>query len=255
MHLSSIKKVTALFFAGCSLITASNASAQALKVNLPSTGIALEYAQPQRIDQVFTDVIAQKPSPSPVNFPIANQLFNLEKQEQSEQFKQQVLKKLTDLTSGSGKQKKSIGILIEQIKDWQVGYRESITLDFDEIRLQSKANPMLSGEYEFIIPGRSNTVSFEGLLFSPQQVDFKSNQTLSDYLGKLNLLSSAHPSYAWVIYPNGHYIKAGYAYWNNDSTQLTPGSVVFLGYNSDTREMQNIEKDIVKLISMRKGTQ
>jgi hypothetical protein len=255
MHLSSIKKVTALIFSACSLITASNASAQALKVNLPSTDIALEYAQPQRLDQVFTDVIAQKPSPSPVNFPIANQLFNLEKQEQTEQFKQQVLKKLAALASGSGKQKESIGILIKQIKEWPVGYRESITLDFDEIRLQAKANPMLSGEYEFIIPGRSNTVSFEGLLFSPQQVEFQSDQSLNDYLRKLNLLSSAHPSYAWVIYPDGHYIKAGYAYWNNDNTQLTPGSVVFLGYNSDASEIQNIETDIVKLIRMRKGTQ
>lgn len=255
MHLSSIKKITVLIFAAYTLITVSNASAQALKVNLPSTGIALEYAQPQRLAQVFTDVLAQEPSPSPVDFPIANQLFNLEKQEQSEQFKQQVLKKLADLSSGSGKQKESIGILIEQIKEWPVGYRESITLDFDEIRLQSKANPMLSGEYEFVIPGRSNTVSFEGLFFSPQQVDFKSNQTLSDYLGKLNLLSSAHSSYAWVIYPDGHYIKAGYAYWNNDKTQLTPGSVVFLGYNSDANEMQDIEKYIVKLISMRKGAQ
>ena len=112
---------------------------------------------------------------------------------------------------------------------------------------------MLQGNLEFISPKRSQVVSFEGLLFSPQKVLFDASLPLSEYFRKLSLLSSANPSYAWIIYPNGHYIRAGYAYWNDQKTQLTPGSAVFIGFNSEDSEIQMLEKRIVQLMTMRRS--
>ncbi|EGA69190.1 putative periplasmic protein [Vibrio sinaloensis DSM 21326] len=227
--------------------------ATAVKITLPADNIALEYQHPVRLEQVINDIIQQGGNTQPSNYPLANQLFNLDKQQQVDKLKKEILLGLKELVTEGLIANESAGLVIEQVENWDVVYRELIELDFDTIRTQPSANPMLQGNLEFISPKRSQELSFEGLLFPPQKVPFDASQPLSEYFRKLNLLSNAHPSYAWIIYPNGHFVRAGYAYWNEQKTQLTPGSAVFIGFNSEDLEIQKIEERIVQLISMRKS--
>lgn len=233
------------------LLSSSFAMAAALSVTLPSKKTALNYAHPMRLDQVYTDVINNSHAISPTEYPIANQLFNLDKSHQSEQLKQQVVEQL-EVQFGDGKNRTSAQLLINQIESWEIGYREHVDLDFDLIRTQAGANPMLSGHYEFITVKRSPQIQIEGLVFQPQTLEFKSDMSLSAYINQAKTLSSAHSSYAWVIYPDGHAVRAGYALWNNQDIQLTPNSVIFLGFNSDAEASLALEEKIVKLIAMRK---
>lgn len=235
------------------ILLSGHLSASSLSLTIPSEQITLNYDAPARLEQVMTDVVHHTKSRSPILYPIAIQLFDLERESDAQTLKQRVMKELGQIANADTSLKSSVGILIEQIKRWDVGYRENLTLDIDRIRLQPKANPMIVGRYELLLPKRSKVVTFGGLLFSPQQVSLQAEQKLSDYLKQVNMLSSAHPSYAWVVYPDGHYKRVGYSYWNDESTSLTPGSYVFLGFNSESEHLLRIEEQIVKLVTMRKS--
>ncbi|WP_052810292.1 capsule biosynthesis GfcC family protein [Vibrio renipiscarius] len=225
--------------------------ADTLSVTLPAVQTTLSYEHPVRLDRVFTDAIAQSGGVSPAQYFVANKLFNLDKAEQINQLKQQVLEQLNALALERSKFKTSSELLARQIESWNVAYRENLNLDFDVIRTQPTANPMLSGHFALVAENRSSLVNIEGLVFQPQPLNFSSNLTLRDYINQVDIFSSAHPSYAWVIYPDGHTIRVGYAQWNEEIIQLTPNSVIFLGFDSDSDHTLKLEEQIVKLITMR----
>ena len=255
--MSNIKNHTTVMYATLilsALFIAPSSFANTLTIKIPQQNSVLDYPHPVRLEQVFSDIITQSNTRSPNDYSIGNKLFNLDKAEQSQQLKQQVLNDLQVLLNEKKSDAASIQIIIDQITQWQVGYRETLNLDFDTIRMQSQANPMLSGHFEFLTTQRTPRIHVEGLLFAPQSMELKSNKSLEHYIDQISPLSSAHSSDAWVIYPDGHYIRAGYAYWNNQNIQLIPGTVVFLGFNSDSTDSLKLEERIVKLITMRKST-
>ncbi|KHT52334.1 hypothetical protein RJ46_01170 [Vibrio sinaloensis] len=224
-----------------------------LSISLSGDQLALEYPHPVRIEQVFTDIIALQGATQPTVYPLANQLFNLDKQSQVNQEKQRVVEHLQTLADRQLISAEAAGVLKQQIQGWAVAYREKIDLDFDQIRTDAADNPMLQGNYELITPERTRTISFEGALYTPQDVEFDESLSLSGYLSRLNLLKSADPSYAWVIYPDGNFVRSGYAYWNSQNTSLTPGSIIFVGFKSGNKEVQQLEQQVVQLIIMRRS--
>ncbi|WP_052319236.1 capsule biosynthesis GfcC family protein [Vibrio sinaloensis] len=247
-----VKSILGRVLLGCLLIPTQIYAAK-LSISLPGDQLVLEYPQSVRIEQVFTDVIALQGATQPTVYPLANQLFNLDKQFQADIEKQDVLEKLQALIDGQVISEEVAGAFKQQIQSWGVAYREKVDLDFDQIRTDTADNPMLQGNYELITPKRARTLSFEGALYTPQDVEFDESLSLSGYLSRLNLLKKAHPSYAWVIYPDGNFVRSGYAYWNSQNTSLTPGSVIFIGFNSSNKEVQQLEQQIVQLITMRRS--
>ncbi len=226
--------------------------ASSLFVELPSEHIALKYSQSVRLHQVLSDSMVHLKSRFPMSYPLANQLFNLDREPEAFSAKLSALDSLSNLDSTKSLQVAS-GILIEQIKRWDVGYREFVPLDLDVVRDQPSFNPLLTGNYELLIPQRENKVLIEGLVYSPKIVNFSSRSTVASVLNQLTPLSVANSSHAWVIYPDGNYSRVGYAYWNDEETSLAPGSVIFLGFDSESSELEALELQIVKLISMRKN--
>lgn len=235
------------------LILASPLSAKSLQITIPTASITINYEKPVRLEQVFGDIIENTEKHSPTTYPLSNQLFNLDREAEAQTLKHDVLERLRLLAQNDRTLVSSVGILVEQIKRWDIGYREPLVLDYDQIRIKKEYNPLIFGSYELLIPGRDESLIFEGLLFSPQKVPLLPELKLSDYLLQVNRLSSSHPSYVWVIYPDGEYTRVGYAYWNDEKTSLAPGTHVFLGLNSDNKEHLNLEEQIVRLITMRKS--
>ncbi|UUM30041.1 capsule biosynthesis GfcC family protein [Vibrio japonicus] len=237
------------------LIAVSSVSAYAneLVVEIPSDGITLQYPQSVRLEQVLSDAIQHSKSSDLLSFPLNKQLFDITKENEANQLKTSVLEELSDLSQKKKKLRTSIELVINQIKRWDVGYRVQVSLDYDLIRLALEKNPRLSGKFELLLPSREEAFTVEGLVFSPQKIKLNQASSASEYLSQVNKLSSAHKSEAWIIYSDGHFIRSGYAYWNKEPTQLTPGSVVFFGFDSDDKDIRELEHKIVKLISMRKG--
>lgn len=246
-------KVTMLLkLFGFMALTASFANATELSISLPSEGKVLTYPTPVRLEQVLNDTVLHSNVAPLQGFSLNNQLFNLDKEASAVDSRNEVLTELNQFKNKNEFQA-SIDILIEQIKRWDIGYREQVSLDFDEVRISPQLNPQLSGNYELLVINRSETISLEGLFFSPQQMAFDESKTASDYIKQALTLSSANESFVWIIYPDGHYVQTGYSYWNDEKTHLTPGTVLFLGFNTKDNELISLEEKIVKLIVMRKG--
>ncbi|MDN3683987.1 hypothetical protein QW180_08595 [Vibrio sinaloensis] len=103
--------------------------ATALKINLPADNIALEYPQPVRLEQVISDINQQGGNTQPSNYPLANQLFNLDKQQQVDKQKETLLR-LKKLVVEGLIESESAGLIIGQVQSWDIIYRELIELDF-----------------------------------------------------------------------------------------------------------------------------
>lgn len=188
-----------------------------------------------------------------LGYPLNNMLFNQDKESEVEKRKQTLLQRLSAYTHVHPKSKASIALLEQQINRWDVGYREFINLDYDAIRITPQNNPQLKGNFELITPKRPKTIHIEGLLFVPVTKPFIGGLTVADYLKQTTLLSSANSSNVWVIYPDGHTKKVGYAYWNDEQTILAPGSIIFVGFNRPNAQLLDFESEIVSLLQSRKG--
>lgn len=223
-----------------------------LVIQLPQEEIALEYSIPVRLSQVLSDIPSFSQTITFDGYSIANKMFNHDKHKKASQLKQTVLNRLQEQLSSDLTKNKTIGALIEQVRTWPIGYREFVSLDYDQVRLHPKNDPLLSGRFELVQGMRTSTISIEGAVYQASKVSMSANQTLSDYLTSVKLLPEAHKSYAWVIYPDGESKRVGYAYWNDEGVSLTPGSTIFIGLDSDSDETIELEKSITQLLSMRK---
>ncbi|KOO11911.1 hypothetical protein AKJ18_26695, partial [Vibrio xuii] len=119
------------------LLPIFGASADGLKVELPIQNTILQYEDAQRLETVLSDAIAHSQIFSPASYPLTNQLFNRDKQATAQQLKHDVLQQLEQRMHHTDDDT-SINILIEQIKHWAVGYRESLSLDIDKVRIQAE---------------------------------------------------------------------------------------------------------------------
>lgn len=222
-------------------------------ISIPTSQQQLEFAQPVTLETVLGNLYRSNKIDEHHSFSLGFQLFASQKEQESIEFQVSVLEKLQYIAASNNKLSVSAELLLQQIKRWDVGFRVFTSLDWDLIRISSEHNPTLLGSYELLLPKRHERATFEGLVAIPQSISLQSAQSLQAYTKHINILSSANPSYAWVIYPDGHVKHAGYAAWNETPINLTPNSVVFFGFNSDEPSIQQLEKDIVKLITMRKA--
>lgn len=252
-------KTKNLFFLVLASMFASSTFAAALTVRLSPDNVQLNYEQPVRLEAVLRDSIANSISPSLQSFSLGNQLFNLEKQNQADKLKQDVLTTLNQLEKSSNKTiKQFANHLKAQINTWDVGYREFINLDYDWVRISPADNPMLNGKFELISTKRPKTIELLGMFESSSHVEFDSLSSglignTADFVNYSSKLPGAHNSYFWVIYPDGNYQRIGYAYWNYENVSLTPGTALYLGINSNSKEIKQLEQQIIELITMRRG--
>lgn len=251
--------ISARFLSVLSMLLLSVSTyAETLIVDLPSSEVSLQYSSPVRLEQVLSDARDNTPPGTWHAYPLGHRLFNQHKQREARQQKQQVINRLNDALqdnpwfTDNTEQKRSIGMLLENIKQWNVGYRETLSLDYDDIRIHPRHNPQLSGHFTLIAGERTPSIQIEGLLFSPHQVAFDANKSVSDYLAPIQAHPSAHKSKVWVIYPDGEIERVGYAYWNDQRTALAPGSVLFLGFDVESGPLYDLEPQLVRLLSMRK---
>ncbi|WP_083628785.1 capsule biosynthesis GfcC family protein [Vibrio panuliri] len=222
-------------------------------VAIPATQQQFTFSKPLPLEAFLSALHQSKSFAKLHTFPFSYQLFDTNRELEAVEFQTTVLEKLQFLAQSNHTLKTSAELLLQQVKRWDVGYRIFTPLDWDVVRIDSGSNLTLSGNYELLTPLRKERVIFEGLLVSPQSIALKSTNSLSAYTSQIRSLSSANPSYAWVIYPDGTTRKVGYALWNETPVNLTPNSVVFFGFNSEEPSLVQLEKDIVKLITMRKA--
>ncbi|ELP5729702.1 capsule biosynthesis GfcC family protein [Vibrio vulnificus] len=230
---------------------------QPTQVTLLNHGLQLNYPQLVRLEQVLLDAQQQNrqqndsSNAQALSFHEGFQLFNLNKQAEADALLQNVRQQLLELAKNEDYRQAS-QLLLTLVEKHQYGYRETINLDIDAVRLQAELNPALPGHYAMKQALRQNTVLLRGLL-DEKTVPFSSGLTVADYIATSSLLQHGNASTAWVIAPNGESYKVGYSHWNNQHTSVLPGSTIFVGFDSNSGELQVLEKNIVKLLGMIKG--
>lgn len=130
----------------------------------------------------------------------------------------------------------------QQMQAIHVTGRQFVDLDPDWVRVHPRANVPLQGDYSLWAGPQPSTITLMGLVSSPGVKPFVAGRSADEYLDGIDKLSGADRSFAWVIYPDGKTQKAPVAYWNNRHVELTPGSILFVGFkerlfNSDFNDL------------------
>ncbi|MCE0827845.1 MULTISPECIES: capsule biosynthesis GfcC D2 domain-containing protein [Buttiauxella] len=161
----------------------------------------------------------------------------------AEQQHQKLLASLSALAAGEdGDDAAAINGVRQQMQAVHVTGRQFVDLDPDWVRVHPRANVPLQGDYSLWAGVQPATITLVGLVSSPGAKPFVAGRSADEYLDGIDKLSGADRSFAWVIYPDGKTQKAPVAYWNNRHVELTPGSILFVGFkerllNSDFEQM------------------
>ncbi|TDN48817.1 capsule biosynthesis protein GfcC [Buttiauxella sp. JUb87] len=214
-----------------------------LQFSAYAAGIVTIYPQNQTIKNVerLADLVTQ---PSLANAWWPGAVIS-EKQATAvaEQQHQKLLASLSALAAGEdGDDAAAINGVRQQMQAVHVTGRQFVDLDPDWVRVHPRANVPLQGDYSLWVGGQPATITLVGLVSSPGAKPFVAGRSADEYLDGIDKLSGADRSFAWVIYPDGKTQKAPVAYWNNRHVELTPGSILFVGFkerllNSDFEQM------------------
>ena len=150
----------------------------------------------------------------------------------AEQQHQKLLAQLSEFAAQEdGDDAAAINGMRQQMQAIHVTGRQFVDLDPDWVRVRPRANVPLQGEYSLWTGAQPTTITLMGLVSSPGEKPFVAGRSADEYLDGIDKLSRADRSYAWVIYPDGKTQKAPVAYWNKRHVELTPGSILFVGFS------------------------
>ncbi|WP_260260025.1 capsule biosynthesis GfcC family protein [Vibrio intestinalis] len=241
-----------IILSGSLLFFSSLSFANSISIEIHPNTKVISFDHPIRLETAISESLDAKLPVSPQSYSIANALYNKDKQYLADKKQREVINELKLLYATSPKLRMSAAILIAQIERWQVGYRETVNLDYDAVRTTPALNPMLTGNYLFKFTPRPSHIHIEGLVSNPHTTLAIPNYTVSDYLDEAALtLSSGENSNAWVVYPDGKLSKVGFEYWNNQHALLPPGASIYIGFDSPSEELAKLEQDILTLIAWR----
>jgi len=217
--------------------------------------LQLSYPAPVRIEQVLRDSIAN-----------INQLTLSNEQAKGSIFwtsaalfkyfphsqKQHVISQLELLAKNKkGEQRQAVLSLVAQLQQLQIGQRIFTPLDYDQIRVNSARNPLVSQNMTLVLPSRPSTVLITGAVLQTKWVNWQERLDANGYLEQVVLLSNAENSKAWVIQPDGKVEQHPIAYWNQNHLDIAPGAAIYLGFSSLPAEFSTINEDIVNLLRNR----
>ncbi|MDV6328061.1 YjbH domain-containing protein [Idiomarina sp. Sol25] len=187
-------------------------------------------------------------------------LVKVDEQEALLQKKRQVIAQLNELANYWSSRRKddkaeAAQQLKSQIKTWQLGKQYWGELSLEQARQKLANNPLLpAGEYELVISERPNFVYIYGLVSKPGKYQFHSGKTVANWLNSVEdeggLLTAYDKTTATRINVDER-VKADWAYFKQDDTELVAGDILWLGFedNQLPSKYENLNRDIQSLLS------
>ncbi|GAA0856128.1 capsule biosynthesis GfcC family protein [Aliiglaciecola litoralis] len=147
----------------------------------------------------------------------------------SEAMRSQVIALLAENGISESKYKATYQSIINQIKNWQLADRITITIDYELARISAKHNPRVeSGQYQLILSKRPSTLHVFGAVETPVEIIYQNNTCIEDVVSQMKLAEHADPSFVYLISPQGKVQKTPVAYWNKTCVLAMPGSMVYV---------------------------
>ncbi len=144
----------------------------------------------------------------------------------------------------------AISNLQSQINQWQLAKRIILPINYDLARISPENNPRFeAGNYLLKLQLRSESITAFGLVKMPTTIEHKGGSSFNYYVTDMKILSVANNSELYIIQPDGKVNKAGYAYFNQSSPDIMPGSRIFVPFKSElfSTELDAINQEIVEL--------
>ncbi|MFD2632129.1 YjbH domain-containing protein [Idiomarina piscisalsi] len=186
-------------------------------------------------------------------------LVSVHENEQLQSDKRQVMAQLDELASywhsrrETGKAE-AAELLKAQISTWRLGKQYWGGLSIEQARQELAHNPLLpAGEYELVVSQRPDYVYVYGLVGKPGKYQFYSGKTLANWLqsieDKHGLLSAYNKTTASKITVDEE-VKANWAYFKQDDTELAAGDILWLGFESNQLppKFESLNNDITALL-------
>jgi hypothetical protein len=234
------------FFILLFLLTAA-LSADA-KVSIKINDELHQFDHNPRLAEVLVKVAAEKQWYWP-----AASLYRLDSSK-AEQQRNKIIEQLTLMhKSLSGKNSAKMTHLIEQIKQWKLGDRVDMAIDYDAAQMNADNNPRFeNGEYRLDLILRPLAAEIIGLTTQSLSIDLTNPQCAHQHIQQLNP-NLANKDFAYLIQPNGLSKKFGIAYWNKGCVDIMPGSQIYLPLSESLffYENQLLNEQIVALAKNR----
>lgn len=240
-----------LFAAQEPIDTNSKAPLTLTKIILVNQNISLTYNKTVRLEKVFTDAYLYTRKDI---YSLGIALISPTKQALVDAKKDKILNQLKALNTSEANN------LIAQLSPLTYAYREKIETDLNKIRLISRSNPILKGEYHLLLPTRPKHITvFSSDYNKPIRLPLHTNYHLKDYLSELpapvksntEQANNKKPSYhsAWVIQANQDLYQALDIQWERNLYFLSPGAYVFTGLTKLPNEYHHLNADIANLLT------
>ncbi|MEP0071156.1 MAG: capsule biosynthesis GfcC D2 domain-containing protein [Marinomonas sp.] len=220
-------------------------------ITLTEQNIVLNYDQAVRFSQVLGDAYSYTNNKI---YPLGISLISPHKKSLADQKKALVLDALKELNTAEANN------LIAQLSDLNFVYREKIETDIEKVRLLSRSNPMLRGQYQLFLSTRPDHIRiFSGDYEESFTQPLKANYDLKDYVSELPNFSNIHsqetgkkkPKYhsAWIIQPNQDVYLANDIQWARTVYFLSPGAFIFIELADLPNKHSDLNADIAHLLT------
>lgn len=166
-----------------------------------------------------------------------------------EQQRQQVLAEIARLAETASP---DLAVVLAQlamdIRQWQLGERVLIPVDFDLARINLAANPRFeSGNYAIQLVARPSNVQLFGAVQRTAQTAHLGAQPVTAYLQAAVLSDLAHSQQLWLIQPSGTVVKVDT--FSASPVNPMPGALLYVPFGAQffSTELEKLNKAIVAL--------
>lgn len=225
------------------LLSFGKALASELVIELPFNEKSYTYESSVRLERILNDVYSDGLGGY---FSTAAQLFDLNSSS-FQPHKQRVFEQLLGFSNSNPDAK----LLLEQLNKQQYFNRVFIELNRNYVLSQLKSNPKLGGRYALYLKDRPQFIEFFGVMKNTHRLAVIEGGQLTDYIKQLpsdELSRSANPSLAYAIQPDGKVFEVPYAYWNYTPSYFSPGTIIYIGFDSLPSEYATLNQDVVELL-------
>lgn len=146
----------------------------------------------------------------------------------------------------------SVQQMVTLVSQVQVAKRIPAKLDPDWVQLRSEFDPKLEGSYTLYLTPYTFDVQLVGLAGN-QNLSIHEGYQLADYLADVHYQTGAEKDFVYLIAPEGQWHKMPVALWNRVNAEPSPGSVIFVGFDSALLpdDMLNLNEQIVSYLANR----
>lgn len=141
--------------------------------------------------------------------------------------------------------------LSSQLTDLPLVARQLVNMNYDQVRIYAKHNPLLTAHYQLAIHPRPTFIWAQGLVSLPGKRPLVDSAFAYDYGRRLNMLAGANGQQLWVIQPDGQIMTSPIDPFSPEFVGVAPGATLYVGFKKLPREFASLNQRIMTLFANR----